>query len=35
MAQDEGDFEKGEDFGSPDTINLISETIDLLHLKNE
>lgn len=35
MAQDEGDFEKGENFGSPDAIKLISETIDLLHLKNE
>lgn len=30
MAQTEGDFEKGDEFGSLDTINLISQTLDLL-----
>lgn len=30
MAREEGDFEKGEEFGSLDTINLISKTLDLL-----
>lgn len=32
MAQSEGDFEKGEEFGSLDTINLISEVIHLIDL---
>ena len=27
MAQEEGDFEKGEDHGSPETIKLIEEVI--------
>jgi hypothetical protein len=27
MAQKEGDFEKGEDYGSPETIKLIEEVI--------
>jgi len=35
MAQDEGDFEKGEDFGSPDTIKLISEIVEFVQPKNE
>lgn len=36
MAQDEGDFEKGEEFGSLETIDLISETLDLINLnKNQ
>lgn len=32
MAQNEGDFEKGEEFGSLDTIDLISEVIQLMDL---
>lgn len=32
MAQNEGDFEKGEEFGSLDTIGLISEVIQLMDL---
>lgn len=35
MAQDEGDFEKGEEFGSLETTDLISKTLDLIHLKEE
>lgn len=30
MAQNEGDFEKGEHFGSIDTLNLLSFTIKKL-----
>lgn len=30
MAQSEGDFEKGKEFGSLDTINLISEILKLM-----
>ena len=30
MAQKEGDFEKGEDYGSPETIQLIEEVIKKL-----
>lgn len=33
MAQSEGDFEKGEEFGSLETIDLISEVINLMKLK--
>lgn len=32
MARQEGDFEKGEEFGSPDTMNLISKTLDMLNI---
>ena len=31
MAQTEGDFEKGEEFGSIDTLNLIRHILNLLH----
>ncbi|HLG38863.1 MAG TPA: hypothetical protein VI461_04305 [Chitinophagaceae bacterium] len=30
MAQTEGDFEKGEEFGSVDTLNLISYILKIL-----
>lgn len=30
MAQSEGDFEKGEEFGSLDTVNLISEVLEIM-----
>lgn len=30
MAQDEGDFEKGEEFGSKDMLRLISQTFEIL-----
>lgn len=30
MAQYEGDFEKGEEFGSLETLNLISEVLELM-----
>lgn len=30
MAQQEGDFEKGEDMGSTETLALIREVLDLL-----
>lgn len=33
MAQDEGDFEKGEEFGSLKTIDLISKTLGLISVK--
>lgn len=32
MAQDEGDFEKGEEFGSLKTLDLLSEVLDLMGL---
>lgn len=31
MAQQDGDFEKGEEFGSIDTLNLISYVLKILH----
>lgn len=31
MAQDEGDFEKGEEFGSLDTLQLIAQTLKKVH----
>ena len=31
MAQDEGDFEKGKEFGSLNTLQLIAKVLDLLH----
>ena len=34
MAQKEGDFEKGEEFGSLDTLNLISYVLKILHAQN-
>lgn len=34
MAQKEGDFEKGEEFGSLDTLNLISYVLNILHAQN-
>jgi hypothetical protein len=34
MAQKEGDFEKGEENGSLDTLNLISYVLKFLHPKN-
>jgi len=34
MAQTEGDFEKGEENGSLDTLNLISYVLKALHAKN-
>jgi uridine phosphorylase len=34
MAQKEGDFEKGEENGSLDTLNLISYVLKVLHPKN-
>ena len=30
MAQEEGDFEKGDEFGSLDTLRLISQTLEKL-----
>ncbi len=33
MAQTKGDFEKGEEFGSIDTLNLISYMLNILQLK--
>lgn len=34
MAQKEGDFEKGEEFGSIDTLNLLSYVIGIFKLEN-
>ncbi|MEP7231613.1 MAG: nucleoside phosphorylase [Ginsengibacter sp.] len=34
MAQKEGDFEKGEEFGSLDTLNLVSYVLKVLYPKN-
>lgn len=34
MAQKEGDFEKGEEFGSLDTLNLISYVLKILYSQN-
>jgi uridine phosphorylase len=34
MAQNEGDFEKGEEFGSLATLNLVSYVLRILNLKN-
>jgi hypothetical protein len=31
MAQDEGDFEKGEEFGSLDTLLLIKNILNRIH----
>jgi uridine phosphorylase len=33
MAQKEGDFEKGREFGSIDTLNLISSVLNIIHPK--
>ena len=33
MAQQDGDFEKGEAFGSLDTLKLISYVLKILHQK--
>jgi hypothetical protein len=30
MAQEDGDFEKGNEFGSIDTLNLISYVLNIL-----
>lgn len=35
IAQDEGDFEKGEEFGSLETIELISEVLNLMGINKE
>ena len=35
MAQTEGDFEKGEAFGSIDTLNLLSTILQLIQLDHE
>jgi uridine phosphorylase len=34
MAQTEGDFEKGEESGSLDTLNLVSYVLNMLHSQN-
>ena len=34
MAQKEGDFEKGKEFGSVDTMNLISYVLQKIYTKN-
>ena len=34
MAQKEGDFEKGEEFGGLDTLNLVSYVLKILHTQN-
>ncbi len=34
MAQTEGDFEKGEEFGSLDTLHLVSYVLNILHEEN-
>ena len=34
IAQTEGDFEKGEEFGSLDTLNLVSYVLNMLHEEN-
>ena len=34
MAQKEGDFEKGEEFGSVDTLNLVSYVLKILGPQN-
>ncbi|MEX0994370.1 MAG: hypothetical protein WD599_02515 [Balneolaceae bacterium] len=31
MAQDAGDFEKEEEFGSLDTLQLIAKVLEILH----
>jgi len=33
-AQKEGDFEKGEEFGNLDNLNLISYVLKILHAQN-
>ena len=34
MAQEEGDFEKGEEFGSIDTLNLVSYVLKIPGIQN-
>ena len=34
MAQTEGDFEKGEELGSVDTVNLVSYVLNILNSDN-